>query len=81
MLLQRTSWPAEDAFRRVVQQGTPTMLILGRRDRRMPYRHHKRVLELIPQIEFHLVDGVGHTHTYENPKIINTRLAEFLERW
>ena len=70
----------EEGYRRVGEQGMPAMLLWGRKDRTIPFKINQRVQELIPGIEFHAIDGAGHTPHYEYPQIVNPLLIEFFAR-
>jgi len=67
------------AFRRVGQQGRPTLLIWGRLDKTIPFPTHEKVLAAIPQAEFHAIDDAGHVPHYERPEAVNPLLVGFLK--
>jgi pimeloyl-ACP methyl ester carboxylesterase len=65
-------------YREVGKQGTLTMLLWGRDDKTVPFTHSERILEAIPQTEFHAFDNCGHLPHYEKPDEVNPLLLEFL---
>jgi pimeloyl-ACP methyl ester carboxylesterase len=66
------------AYARVGTQGHPTMLIWGRHDRVIPIEVSARVLQAMPQTEFHAIEEAGHVPHYEQPEIVNPILIQFL---
>jgi len=66
------------AFRKVGNQGTPTMLLWGRDDKTVPFTHSEDILSAIPQAAFHAFDHCGHLPLYEKPDEVNPLLLEFL---
>lgn len=60
------------------QQKKPVLLIWGRKDQTVPYKHSQRLLELIPQVEFHTIEKAGHLPHYERPEIVDPILLNFL---
>ena len=68
------------AFRRVGQQGRPTLLIWGRHDKTIPFPTHEKVLAAIPHAEFHAIDDAGHVPHYERPEVVNPLLVAFLTK-
>jgi pimeloyl-ACP methyl ester carboxylesterase len=69
-----------EAYERVGRQERPIMLIWGREDPTVPFETSERVRELIPQAEFHAIDGAGHIPHYELPEVVNPLLVDFLAR-
>lgn len=65
-------------YRRVGQQGRPTLLIWGRLDKTIPFETHRRALEAMPTASFHAIDDAGHVPHYERPELVNPILLEFL---
>jgi pimeloyl-ACP methyl ester carboxylesterase len=66
------------AFRKVGNQGTPTMLLWGRDDKTVPFTHSEDILAAIPQAIFHAFDQCGHLPHYEKPDEVNPLLLGFL---
>jgi len=66
------------SYERVGRQGRPVLLIWGREDRTLPFETHKRVLQAIPNAEFHAIEEAGHIPHYERPEAVNPLLIEFL---
>jgi pimeloyl-ACP methyl ester carboxylesterase len=71
---------AGEAYEQVGRQERPMMLIWGREDQTVPFTNSKRVRELLPQVEFHPIDGAGHIPHYELPDVVNPLLIDFLSR-
>jgi pimeloyl-ACP methyl ester carboxylesterase len=67
-------------FTQVGKQGRPVLLIWGTKDAVIPFAHSERVREAIPQVEFHPLEGRGHTLTLERPEIVNPILIDFFQR-
>ena len=69
---------AIEAYERVGKRGNPVMLIWGREDRVVPFELSERVMEIIPNIEFHAIDDAGHIPHFECPEVVNPLLIDFL---
>jgi len=66
-------------YRKVGEQGTPTLLFWGRDDRTVPITHSDDIRTAIPQTEFHAFDYCGHIPHFEKPELVNPLLLEFLK--
>jgi pimeloyl-ACP methyl ester carboxylesterase len=62
----------------VGRQNLPALLIWGREDRTVSSANMQQVVELIPGIEYHIIDEAGHIPQYELPEVVNPILVEFL---
>jgi pimeloyl-ACP methyl ester carboxylesterase len=71
---------AGEAYERVGGRETPVMLIWGREDKVVPFELSERVLELMPNAEFHAIRDAAHIPHYERPDAVNPLLVEFLSR-
>jgi len=71
---------AEQAYERVGQRGIPVELIWGREDQVVPFELSEKVRELIPDLEFYVVDNTAHIPHYECPEVVNPILIEFLSK-
>ncbi|MDX1617121.1 MAG: alpha/beta hydrolase [Candidatus Promineifilaceae bacterium] len=71
---------AEAAYRRVGVRGTPTILFWGREDRVVPFELSERVMQLIPNAEFHAIANAAHVPHFECPEVVNPLLIDFLTR-
>jgi pimeloyl-ACP methyl ester carboxylesterase len=60
--------------------GIPMLLIWGTEDKVLPEDSMKRLRDLIPDIEYHEIDGASHLAHYEFPERVNPTLTEFLTR-
>lgn len=67
-------------FRRLNPLDKSIMLIWGREDRTIPFRHSETFLRLVPQAEFHVIDNARHIPHFEQPDAVNQLLIEFLNR-
>jgi pimeloyl-ACP methyl ester carboxylesterase len=68
------------SYHRVGKQERSSLLIWGTEDRAVPFQKSKKVREVIPQIEFHAIDGAGHVPHYERPEVVIPLIVEFLSR-
>lgn len=73
-LVDATSW-----YEGVKAQGIPTLLTWGTNDI-LPEGSIRRLRDLIPDIEYHELEGAKHLAHYEFPERINPILVEFLTR-
>lgn len=64
----------------VKTQGIPALLTWGTEDKMLPEDSMKRLRDLIPDIEYHEIDGASHLAHYEYPERVNPILIEFLTR-
>ena len=71
---------AEEAYKSVGKQEIPVLLIWGREDQVVPFELSKKVQELIPKMEFHIINEAAHIPHYERPGEVNPILIEFLTR-
>ena len=70
----------QNVYERVGRSGKAGILFWGTNDRVVSFDHHEHVRAAIPDIEFHVIDGAGHTSNYEVPDIVNPQLIAFLKR-
>ena len=68
------------AYEQVKAQGIPTLLIWGTGDTLLPEDSMRRLRDLIPDIEYHQIDGASHLAHYEYPERVKPLLVEFLTR-
>lgn len=68
----------EAEYRRAGATGKPALLVWGDADHVVPYAHHERVQETVPQVHFVGVPGGSHILNYETPDAVNPALLEFL---
>ena len=69
-----------DTFRQVNQNSHPVLLLWGREDKTVPFENHSLVMALLPNAEFHPLDGANHIPPYEMPEVVNPILVEFFTR-
>jgi pimeloyl-ACP methyl ester carboxylesterase len=65
-------------FRRVAGMGKPVMLIWGKEDQTVPFKHSAKFMQLVPQAEFHAIDQAKHIPQFERPEIVNPLIINFL---
>lgn len=71
----------EALLRDLDQIACPTLVVWGDRDRILPMgRHAARFRREIPNVEFRVLEGVGHTPMWDAPDLIATTIARFAER-
>ena len=73
-LVDATSW-----YEGVKAQGIPTLLTWGTQDI-LPEDSIRRLRDLIPDIEYHELEGAKHLAHYEYPERVNPILIDFLTR-
>lgn len=73
-LVDATPW-----YEGVKAQGIPTLLTWGTKDI-LPEGSIRRLRDLIPDIEYHELEGAKHLAHYEFPERVNPILIEFLTR-
>ncbi|MEU0464192.1 alpha/beta fold hydrolase [Amycolatopsis sp. NPDC006131] len=59
-------------------RGTPTVVMVGDRDRITPVHHARVIAEELPEAEFVLFPGAGHELTYERTREVAKRLSRLL---
>jgi pimeloyl-ACP methyl ester carboxylesterase len=70
--------PYHDRFRSVAESGIPTMLLWGDRDEDVPKKRIEEVRGILPQADFRVFHGVGHSPYLERRDECNRMLIEFL---
>lgn len=65
-------------YRQLGRQGKPIMLFWGKEDQVTPVAQSERLRELIPALEFHLIEQSGHLPHYEKPDQVNPLIRAFL---
>jgi pimeloyl-ACP methyl ester carboxylesterase len=70
----------KDTYKRIGESELPVLLVWGEEDKTVPFRHSKKFLKMIPQIEFHPIKESGHIPHYEKAEEVNPILIEFLSR-
>jgi pimeloyl-ACP methyl ester carboxylesterase len=58
---------------------TPALIICGREDRMTPPKYSEFLHEHLPESRLKLVEGAGHMVQLEQPTIVSTFIAEFLD--
>ncbi|MFC2064631.1 alpha/beta fold hydrolase [Chloroflexota bacterium] len=70
-------------FRAPILQGLPqitcpTLIIWGRQDTIVPYKHGEVAAQNIPDSTLQVIDNCGHVPMFEQPEIFNQLILEFL---
>ena len=58
----------------------PVLLLTGDEDKVSPAAVNGDLLALYPHADMHVIEGVGHWHTLEDPDAVSHRLQEFLNQ-
>jgi pimeloyl-ACP methyl ester carboxylesterase len=66
------------AYEDVKAQGIPTLLTWGTQDKLLLEDSMRRLRKLLPDMEYHEIDGGSHLAHYELPECINPILIRFL---
>ncbi len=69
---------ATSCYLSVREQGIPVLLTCGTQDQKIPRESLTRLRELLPDIEYHEIEGAGHLAHYEAPDQMNPLLTRFL---
>jgi pimeloyl-ACP methyl ester carboxylesterase len=67
-------------YRQLGKTGRPTLLIWGIADEASRIDLSSKILEDIPQVEFHVIKDAGHLPAYERPEAVNPLLIDFLRK-
>ncbi len=70
---------AKPCYERVNDQGIPTLLTWGTLDKSIMGDSMSRLRDLLPNIEYHEIEGAAHLAHYEFPDRINPILIRFLK--
>ncbi len=70
---------ATSCYEGVKAQGIPTLLTWGTQDKLLAGDSMSRLRDLLPDIEYHEIEGASHLAHYEFPDRINPILIRFLE--
>jgi pimeloyl-ACP methyl ester carboxylesterase len=58
----------------------PMQLFWGELDQNIPFSTHQKVIEAVPNIEFHEITGGGHIPQYTHSEFVNPLLKTFLDK-
>ena len=67
-----------EEYEQIGKMEKPVLLFWGRDDHTVPFHHSDLLRRVIPQAEFHAVEGCGHIPHYEKPDEVNPILLKFL---
>lgn len=69
-----------DVYSQFAAQNKPVLLLWGMEDLTVPIKMSEKILEVIPQIEFHIIAETRHIPHYERPDLVNPILIQFLKQ-
>lgn len=69
---------AKEAYEQVGNRNDPVLLIWGRQDQVVPFEISNKVRDLMPNIEFYVIDDAKHIPHYERPEEVNAIIIDFL---
>lgn len=69
-----------ELFRRLGQSDKPVLLIWGKEDQTVPFKHSETFCRLVPQTQFHPIDQARHIPHFERPEVVSQILVEFLRQ-
>lgn len=67
-------------YERVGKLDKPVLLIWGKEDQTVPFRHADRFMKLVPSADFHPIDEARHIPHFERPEVVNPLLVTFLNK-
>lgn len=65
-------------YQQVGEVKLPVLLIWGEEDETVPFIHSEKLVEAIPQAQFHPIPGAGHVPQHEQPDVVNPLIRDFL---
>ncbi|MGZ9222396.1 MAG: alpha/beta fold hydrolase [Anaerolineales bacterium] len=68
-----------DVYEQIGKMGKPVLLLWGKHDHTVPFKHSNTLQEAIPNLEFHAIEHCGHIPHYEKPDEVNPILLQFLK--
>ena len=71
--------PRPDAWRRVGEVNTPTLLVVGEEDFSALIDRHEHLSETMPNAFAVVLEGAAHIPSIEQPELVNSLLMEFLD--
>ena len=71
--------PRPDAWRRVGEVNTPTLLVVGAEDFSALIDRHEHLSETMPNAFAVVLEGAAHIPSIEQPELVNSLLMEFLD--
>ena len=67
-----------EAYEKLAESGLPTLLIWGKEDQSISYEAIVKLLEVLPDTEYLIIDEAGHLPHYEQAGVVNPYLVQFL---
>ncbi len=69
-----------DVYQTLGKLNKRVLLFWGQTDAAVPFEHSQVLCEVIPNVEFHMIENCGHIPHYEKPEIVNPFLLDFLRK-
>jgi len=73
-----TQHPYIEEYQQLAKVKMPKLLIWGRDDKTIPISEASYLSTLMPDMDYHIIDGAGHHPSMEKPKAFNAVLLKFL---
>ena len=68
----------KNAYKTVANSHIPVLLIWGKDDRLALFDNSKKVIEVIPNVEFHPIENAEHSVTYAKSDVVGNILVDFV---
>jgi pimeloyl-ACP methyl ester carboxylesterase len=69
-----------EIYERVGKMDKPVLLLWGRNDPTVPFKHSDVLRAAMPRVEFHVFENCGHIPHYEKPEEFNPILLDFVRK-
>ena len=70
----------QESYEQIGKMDKPVLLLWGKHDHTVPFRHSNTLQATIPNMEFHAIENCGHIPHYEKPDQVNPILLKFLRK-
>jgi pimeloyl-ACP methyl ester carboxylesterase len=64
-------------YERLSKKGLPVLIFRGKEDQTISLQDINLLREMVPEHQFHEIEGAGHIPHYEQPQVVNPLLADF----
>ena len=64
-------------YERLGKKGLPVLILHGKEDQTISNADINLLLEMVPEHQFHEIEGAGHIPHYEKPQVVNPLLVDF----
>ena len=69
-----------EVYEQLGKMAKDILLLWGRNDITVPFEHSSALCNVLPNVQFHVIENGGHVPHYEKPDEINPILLEFLRK-